>query len=130
MLMMVPDFLLNHDRRYKAGRPDDVHEVNVHAAVPLLVGDLEDLIAWAMACAVDEHVNPTPGLHSLVNQPLQVRARLIGAGYANPCEFFCERLAFAGRRKNGDFEAIMSKPAGRCCPHTLTSPTANRPRLR
>ena len=64
MLMIAPPFCACHDRRHQPRRADDVHQIDVDARVPLLVGDLEDRRARAVAGAVDQHVDAAPRVPS------------------------------------------------------------------
>ena len=50
-------FLLTHDWCYQAGRPDDVHQVDIHPQVPVVVGDIQQRALGAMSRAIDQSID-------------------------------------------------------------------------
>jgi hypothetical protein len=74
-----------------------------------------------MSCGIDQRVHPPPGVIGRVDQPLQIVIRLIRAGDADAAEFFRQRLALAGRGKDGDAEALCCHPPRRNGAHAGTA---------
>jgi len=92
---MAPALLLDHVRRHDAHRPDDVHQIDIHAGAPLLVRDLQDRRARPVAAAVDQNVDAAKTLQRQVGEALQIVIRLVGAGDAEPAQLLGQGLALA-----------------------------------
>ena len=121
MLTIAPAFCADHDRRHQPRRPDDVHQVDVEAGVPLLVGDLEDRRPRAVAGAVDQHVDPAPSLQRRIDQALEVVVGLVRAGDADAAELGGERLALAGGGQDRHAVAVLREPLRRRGAHAAAA---------
>ncbi|MOA22640.1 hypothetical protein D3C78_1432140 [compost metagenome] len=80
--------------------------------MPVLVADLEDGRARAMAGAVHQHVDAAPLFAHRVDQALQVVVRLVAAGHADTAELPGQRLALAGGGEDADPEAVRREAPG------------------
>ncbi|MOA58596.1 hypothetical protein D3C78_1830160 [compost metagenome] len=63
--------------------------------MPLIVADLQDRRARAVAGTVDQDIDSAPFLNDSVDQALQVFNRLVAAGYTDPAQLGSQRLALA-----------------------------------
>ena len=78
------------------GRADRVQEIDLHAAVPVLVGEIEQRRPRPVPGGVHEHVDPPPALERAVDEPFQVVVGLVRPGDAEPAQLSGQRLALAG----------------------------------
>ena len=98
-----------HDRSDEPRGADHVEEVDVHAGVPLLIGELEHGRARPVGGAVDESIDPAPARHRAVDESLEVVVRLVGTGDAEAAELGGQRLPLARGGQHGNVEAVCGK---------------------
>jgi hypothetical protein len=98
-----------HDRSDEPRGADHVEEVDVHAGVPLLIGELEHGRARTVGSAVDESIDAAPARHRAVDEALEVVFRLIGTGDPEAAELGSQRLPLARGGQHGNVEAVCGK---------------------
>ena len=91
-----------HDGGDQSRHAYDIHEIDVEAGLPVLVGQVQDRLARPMAGAVDDRVDAAPFFHRRVDEALQVVVGAVRAGDADAAELLGQRLALAGGREDGD----------------------------
>ena len=89
--------------------------------MPLRIGQLQQRAFGAVACAVDQHVDAAPARHGLIDQLLQVFARLVRAGQPQAAQFTTQRLALSGRGHDRHLKTILRQLAGRRSAHATAA---------
>jgi hypothetical protein len=60
------------DGRHGADGADGGQKIDVDALMPALIGDIEQGRAGAVACGVDQDIDPAKAGHGGINQPLHI----------------------------------------------------------
>src|SRR5690606_5077392 len=88
--------LLLHLRSYQTAHPDHVEKEELHAEVPVVVRNCQQLTLGAVSGTVDDGLDPPPAIERHVHQPFEVADLAIRTGHADTAKRLAQRLTLPG----------------------------------